>query len=204
MDIYRNQYEKLIKHLPEKGIFFEAGANDGIWQSYTYNLEIEKGWSGVLVEPSLPVFQSCLNNRPASKCLNFALVEDPSIKSVFGDFDGNMMSSVSGNRLGREATVSVDATTLTKIFDENFSDVTVDLMSIDVEHYELNVLRGMDFERHRPKFILLEVTTSNMGEIVILLNAAGYIMVDNISGYTHTNNPQWDGTHNDYLFKSIE
>ncbi len=203
MDIYRNQYEKLLKHLPEKGVFFEAGANDGIWQSYTYNLEVEKGWTGVLVEPSLWTFQRCVDNRPLSKCLNFALVEDPSVKSVYGDFDGNMMSSVGGSRLGREATVSVNATTLTKIFDDNFSGVRVDLMSIDVEHYELNVLRGMDFNRHRPKFILLEVTTSEMGDIVILLNSFGYIMVENITGYT-SNNPEWDGTHNDYLFKSIE
>ena len=33
-------FEKLIQIIPKRcGVFFEAGANDGIFQSYTYLLE---------------------------------------------------------------------------------------------------------------------------------------------------------------------
>lgn len=34
------------------GFFFEAGAHDGVSQSNTHQLELQLGWTGVLVEPS--------------------------------------------------------------------------------------------------------------------------------------------------------
>ena len=32
----------------------------------------------------------------------------------------------------------------------------IDFMSLDLEGYELQAMRGMDFERFRPKYILIE------------------------------------------------
>jgi len=197
-------YEKLVRYLNNKtnGVFFEAGANDGVFQSYTCRLEKELNWSGVLVEPSLIAYQACITNRPRSKVLNYALT-DQNVETITGDFDGNPMSSIAGKRLNRSAKVTVKATSLTKVFAEHFQNVTVDLISIDVENYELNVLRSLDFGRFRPRFILVEIYTASFYDVVNHLLSNNYLLISNITDFNKQNNPHWDGTHNDFLFRDL-
>jgi len=195
-----NNLFKLIQK--ESGVFLEAGANDGILDSYTYPLEMDHNWKGVLVEPSIPAFDRCKQNRKRSKCINYALTSDPDITEVFGDFaDGHLMASVSGARRGVGNQVAVPATTLTKVFNEYLSDTQVDLMSIDVENYELEVLKGLDFIKYHPTYILIEIYTSSYDAVVDILTRNNYELISNVSGFNLIDNPGWDGTHNDYLFQ---
>lgn len=196
--------ENLLKFLPtDSGVFFEAGANDGIFQSYTYILESSFGWTGVLVEPSLSAFERCKLNRPNSLCLNLALTDDINTTEIWGDFDGHPMGSVDGRRLSRNPSVKVQATTLTDIFDTHFENIEVDLISIDVENYELSVLKGMDFNKHKPKYILIEIYSETFEQVDELLKKNGYELISCITGFSHQTHPNWDGTHNDYLYKLL-
>ena len=174
------KFDNLFKHIKKtNGIFLEAGAFDGAFQSYTYSLEQNYGWTGVLIEPSVNAFNICKQNRPNSICVNIALVDDPLITSIVGDFDGSPMSSINGLRLNRESQIEVAATTLTKIFDEYFSSKTVDLMSIDVENYELEVLKGLNFTKYQTQFILLEISKSVSCRMNIL---KGIFVINNSVG----------------------
>ena len=47
------------------------------------------------------------------------------------------------------------ARTLTSILDQHRVR-RIDLLSLDVEGYELSVLRGLDFDRHAPRYLLVE------------------------------------------------
>ena len=193
-------YERLTQFIPkDHGVFLEAGANDGVLQSYTCRLEKERNWTGVLVEPALIAFKACKLNRPKSRVLNCALT-DENVSTLTGDFDGNPMSSVGGSRLNRSAAVSVAAVSLSYVFASYFREVTVDLMSIDVENYELKVLRSLDYGRFRPRFILVEIYKGSFYDVVNLLVSNNYGLVGNITDFNLQNNPHWDGTHNDYLF----
>ena len=40
----------------------------------------------------------------------------------------------------------------------------------------------------------------NINEVFSFLEEKNYSFVKNLSNFNHTNNPHWDGTHNDYLF----
>jgi FkbM family methyltransferase len=197
-------FDKLFTYIGKSnGVFIEAGANDGIFQSYTYPLEQEYGWTGVLVEPSVNAFNSCVHHRGRSQCINAALTNNPNIKELYGDFDGNPMSSIQGERLGRAPQFCVKALTLTQIFNEYFTNTQVDLMSIDVENYEYEVLSGLDYSKHSPTFILAEIYINKFNDVKELLEKNNYQYIDNITGYNYIDNPQWDGTHNDYLFKKL-
>ena len=55
----------------------------------------------------------------------------------------------------RPYEVRVPARTLTSVLDEARAPVP-DLLSLDVEGYELDVLRGLDLERYGPGVIVLE------------------------------------------------
>ena len=73
-------------------------------------------------------------------------------------------------------------------------------MSIDVENYELNVLRSLDYAIYRPRHILAEVYTPSFYEVVNYLLSQDYSLLCNLTNFNTRDNPHWDGSHNDYLF----
>jgi FkbM family methyltransferase len=198
--------EKILKYLDyDGGIYIESGANDGVTQSNTYYLEKNKGWSGILIEPSVSSFELCKENRSENNIfLNCALVSnDYDSDYIEGDFDGNLMSSVNGNRRNNIGIkIKTKAKKLSDILNEN-NLKKIDFFSLDVEGYEYEVLKGIDFNSHEFKFLLIEIYKWDYKKIVDLLNTNGYELIENLSGFNLDNNPYWDGTHNDYLFKKI-
>lgn len=151
------------------GFFVEAGGNDGYTQSNTYWLERFRGWRGILVEPMQELYEMCGEERPASTVVRAALVpfdhEGDTVRMRFAE----LMSTVAGEHLDEHRTRmgtilgwrdpyedDVPARPLSQILDEHGAP-EVDLLSLDVEGYEPSVLRGLDLERHAPRWLLVEV-----------------------------------------------
>ena len=65
----------------------------------------------------------------------------------------------------------------------------IDFLSLDVEGAELEVLKGIDYNKYHFKYILVECRDINRLET--FLNKTGYRLIDKLS-------------HNDYLFKLSE
>ena len=74
--------------------------------------------------------------------------------------------------------LDVPARTLTSVLDE-VGVQEVDFFSLDVEGYELNVLKGLDLKKYRPKYILVEVKSRD--EIDAYLSTY-YEAVEDFSG----------------------
>jgi FkbM family methyltransferase len=164
----------LQRHLPERGgVFVEAGAFDGYEQSNTYFLERFRGWTGVLVEPVPELYREATRNRPGSKVFNAALGAQDQAGEQLTMRYGGLMSIVAGAqgddardaehvatafqyRLEDPYEFTVTARTLTDVLEEARVD-RVDLLSLDVEGYEANVLRGLDLDRFAPRYVLVEM-----------------------------------------------
>ena len=170
---YRRGVGKIIeKCLPQNGFFIEVGANNGFSESNTYYLERFRNWQGILIEPIPHLHQECVNERPKSKVFNCALVSpdypEPEIEMMYGHlmslvkgaFDDDKVEAervaIAGRKLGfTPYKIKVPARTLTSILDEaNVSEI--DFFSLDVEGFELNALQGLDFDKYRPEFMLVE------------------------------------------------
>ena len=54
-------------------------------------------------------------------------------------------------------SLEVPARTLSSLLDDHRIG-PVDFLSLDLEGYEASALRGIDFERHRPELLLVEVS----------------------------------------------
>ena len=185
----------------KKGFFIELGANNGLFQSNTAFFEKNMEWKGILIEPSPKGYKLCKKNRPNSVCLNYACVSnDYKNKYIEGDFeDGHPMSSVNGVRLGKKKLVKVKATTLEKILNVH-CDTDIDFLSLDTEGYELEILKGLNLDKYRPKYMLIEIYKKDYDNILNFLNFHNYKLLSNFTNYNKIDNPGWDGTHNDYLF----
>lgn len=153
------------------GYFVEAGGNDGYTQSNTYWLERFRGWRGLLVEPMPDLAEEAEIERPKSTVVQAALVPadhpEPTVRMTFGD----LMTVVKGIRddedewTGAGLTlgwrdpyeVEVPARTLSDILDEVGAPDEIDLLSLDVEGFEVQALQGLDLERHAPRYIVVEM-----------------------------------------------
>jgi FkbM family methyltransferase len=149
------------------GYFVEAGANDGFQQSNTYWLEKFRGWRGLLVEPMPELAAEARRNRGQSIVVQSALMPPDHAASVRMRF-GDLTSSVSGTQPDawsdqglafgwRDAyELEVPARTLSAILDE-VAAPEIDLLSLDIEGFEAQALRGLDLARHAPRYILVEI-----------------------------------------------
>lgn len=185
----------------ESGFFIELGANDGLFQSNTAFFERELNWTGILIEPSLKGYEKCKKNRPKSISLNYACVSNEFNEDyILGDFnDNNPMGSINGKRNKTKNLVKVKAVTLEKIL-EDHSNPIIDFLSLDTEGYELEILKGLNLEKNRPKYMLIEIYNVDFEKIVDYLTKHNYKLHSNLSNYNKIDNPVWDGSHNDYLF----
>jgi FkbM family methyltransferase len=163
------QLERILG--PGPGFFVEAGGNDGYLQSNTYALERRHGWRGLLVEPEPELARACTLERRKSTVVRAALVAadfpEPEVTLRYG----GLMTLVVGARkddvewvasahaMGQEAPPHqfvAPARTLSSILDETGAP-EVDLLSLDIEGYEAQALAGLDFDRHAPRYILVEM-----------------------------------------------
>jgi FkbM family methyltransferase len=176
---------KLAKYLTKKrGVFIEAGANDGQTQSNTLYFERYLGWKGLLVEPVPALAALCRKNRPDCHVANLALVPLGQPPGEVEMWSCGLMSFVDGSfKTAAEASshlessqacdqpnperVKVPTSSLSALLDE-YKMPRVDLLSLDVEGFEAPVLQGIDFQRHFIDFILVEARYRTEVEEVLL------------------------------------
>ncbi len=138
------------------GVFVEVGANHPRLLNQTWLLE-QNGWSGVLVEPNPKLCELLRTERPRSRVIQAAAgAVAGEVDLLLGVSDGHSTvapvlthSPLSGDK------VRVKLRPLDDILAD--AGVTrVDFLSIDVEGFELEVLRGCELKKYSPRLILLE------------------------------------------------
>ena len=147
------------------GVFFEAGANDPKILSQTYLLE-QHGWSGVLVEPVSTCCDSLRRERTRSHVFQNALGSPqqrgklklciPEGITVFT----RTLDQADGTNKG-DTIIEADFITIQECL--NKAGYThLDYLSLDLEGSELSALHGLDFEKIRPRLIIIE---DHLGEL---------------------------------------
>ena len=184
--------------------FIEVGAHNGITQSNTILLENINDWTGILIEPSKILENDLKSNRPNSIIEMCAVSNFNGV--ISGDFNGQLMSSIEGKRWKEyyllngieQPSISVSCHTLTDICKKH-NLLNINFCSIDVEGNEYNVLEGIDFDTININYFLIEIYEFDRDNIINFMKNKGY-EGENFSNFSKTTHPNWDGTHQDYLF----
>ena len=199
--------KKLDQFLPKTpGFFVEIGGNDGISQSNTKGLELYHGWRGLLVEPALENYNRMLRTRAAEThlfrgaCVPFDF-EGDSLKLVYSDLMTiplGLVSDLSDSaahvesgskwiRSGKGGEVfEAKALRLNDLLLSVDAPKEISFFSLDVEGAEMSVLKGVDHDTFRFRYLLVECR--DLETMSDYLQSIDYELVTQVS-------------HHDYLFK---
>ena len=125
-----------------KGFYVESGANDWLRVSNTAFLDLCLGWEGLCIEPSTRYHEGIREHRTCELVPNCLSYKNEMVNSV-----GEEINSTGG--------VPVECVRLDQLLEQrNIS--RVHLWSLDIEGFETNALKGMDFDNYDVQTILME------------------------------------------------
>ena len=170
---------RLFGSVAEPGFYIDIGAAHPVSRSFTFNLN-KQGWRGINVEPLSQFFSLFAGERPRDVNLQ-ALVgraEDGAVRFYeVPELPGNStVDAELATELRAQGLVVIEhevrQTTLRALC-ERYAPDRIDVLRIDVEGAEADVLAGADFDRFRPRLVVVEANRPELWEPGLL--QAGYV-----------------------------
>lgn len=168
--------------------YLDIGANHPSLDNNTY-LFYKRGGRGVCVEADPSLINELSKVRERDICLNVGITFDNRKEADFYVFPISALNTLSKEEADfREQNgshkvakvITIPLQTINEIIDENFSE-TPDLLSLDVEGIDLEILKSLDWVRHRPLAICVETITysenrteQKITEIADFIQSNGY------------------------------
>ncbi len=144
------------------GFYIDVGAAHPMFENDTKAL-YDRGWSGINIEPNNTFFEVLDAERPRDYNLNVAISDAPGLL-LFFEVKDTGLSTCDPDEADRARDKGfeiferqVKTETLRDVL-EAVRPPKIDVLKIDVEGFEPNVIRSNDWNRFRPKVILVEAT----------------------------------------------
>lgn len=172
------------------GFYVDIGALHPMRFSNTY-LFYEIGWRGLNVEPSPNAIKEFHRTRPRDINvgmgvsefvgeLTYYMFDDPALNSFDEVLTREREAQTHYRVVG---TIKVAVERLENLLRDKLPEgQSIDFMSVDVEGFDLQVLRSNDWNRYRPEFVLVEALDFNLDKgsqhpVQIFMNSIGYKLV---------------------------
>ncbi len=161
----------------------DVGANDGFYASNSYPFAA-RGWRSLLIEPHPEAFRKLIlrhAKRPHVVCRQLACGERPGRMPLWTGATGDTTHATlapesrdtPSNPWATDAC-EVDVVRLDGVLAEFGFPERFGILSIDTEGWDVEVLRGMDLSRWRPRVIVTEDGERGTEEKGALLHGNGY------------------------------
>ncbi len=157
---------KNVKNKCDDISYLDIGANHPILLSNTYLFYKNNVNSyGVLVEPNSSLIPSIKRLRPKDTVLNVGVSPDGNEGLMkFYMSESHVLSTfseeekISYEKMGHEIVDEIDVKVveINKLVEKYFNGRSLDVLSLDVEGLDLQILKQFDFNKKRPKIIIVE------------------------------------------------
>ena len=141
------------------GFYIDVGCQHPIKNNNTYLL-FKKGWTGVNIDLDNVNIDLFNFFRPKDNNINSAVSNKVEKVKLFYYHQKSPINTLDEKislkqQAKIEKKVDIQTNTLENILD-NYSIKTIDLLTIDVEGFELKVLNGLNFDKYKPSVIIVE------------------------------------------------
>ncbi len=154
----------------KKGFYVDVGANNPLIASNT-QFFYEKGWSGINIDAkpgSMRLF-NWLRSRDINLEIPISDQEEILKYFMFSSSSFNTFVEELANRViknnGKKSLVGIkelQTKKLSQILDEYLKNREIDFLSVDVEGMDLQVLKSNNWNKYRPKVVVLEFEASQI------------------------------------------
>ena len=155
-DIFKNK---------KKGFYIDIGCHHPLINNHTY-LFYKKGWNGINIDLDFNSIDMFNFFRPKDLNRQVALSNDI-VNTEFYFYHNRAAKNTISKQFGLDApkVKKIKTNTLNNlIYELKLQNQKIDFVNIDVEGNELNVLKGFDLKKFKPKVILLEYIRNDMTE----------------------------------------
>jgi FkbM family methyltransferase len=153
-----------------RGFYVDIGAAHPEFLSVTRHF-YDQGWSGINVEPTRHFYPLLREERQRDINLQCAIGNSPGVATFYEIpkfAENSTLDPAVADLLATSELLArphkVKVIRLAELCDIHVKDRTIDFMKIDVEGGELGVLQSGDWERHRPRLLIIEATFVNTRE----------------------------------------
>lgn len=143
------------------GTYVDVGCNEPLHYSNTFDL-YKIGWRGICIDANRELIAKFQSVRKEDICI-VAAVSDTEREAIFHKSTENAVSTIDEETLVEwkrhwdfPEEEKVITRTLTSILDEHLKG-EIDFLNIDVEGHDLQVIKGLDLNKYRPKLIVIEI-----------------------------------------------
>lgn len=146
-----------------RGFYIDIGANHPVEMSVTRHFSLN-GWRGINIEPNVRLHRELLADRPRDIQLNVGLAAQSGELTYFECPEQPALSTFSATEAAehrlRGFTLLESRVPVCTLADVCMRHVTgtIDFLSVDVEGFEGEVLAGGDFQKWRPRVVVVEAT----------------------------------------------
>jgi len=158
--------ENFYKDYSYKGIIVEVGSGPPVHCSMSKHWR-DHGWRAICVDPNpkfvnqhrednSEIYQyACADFRGKSKFTIASTNIEPWIDGVSYSAIEIRYPNQPDYQYSNETTIDIDVITLNDLL-SNLNVEKIDILSIDVEGWELDVMKGFDHKKYSPKIVVLE------------------------------------------------
>lgn len=197
---YAQRYEDLhlLRCFGERtpGFYIDIGAGHPVYDNVSFAFYL-RGWSGITVEPNPWLAQLSAAVRPRDKRIQ-ALVGAAAGEATYylvEDFHG-LSTTIASHAQAAQAefgkaaqTMTMPVTTLRALCEQH-APAAIDFLKVDVEGAEPDVLAGGDWQRFRPKVVVVEalapltlVPSWHAWEPILTSNGYRFAFFDTLNRY---------------------
>lgn len=154
------------------GFYLDIGAHHPQRFSNTY-LFYQKGWRGINIDPIPGIKEKFDKERPGDINLEIAIGEKE-VELNYYNFKEKALNTFSEELANQykvggwelNSIISIKTYPLDKILDEYIPiNKTIDFFSIDVEGFELEVLKSNNWNKYKPKIIVIEMLDCKIKDV---------------------------------------
>lgn len=155
------------------GLYVDVGAFDPVRFNNTMRF-YTRGWRGINIEPNTFRWQKFGEKRKGDINLNIGIAQSKGSLTYYDMDPATLSTFVKKQATEYEKqgfallkTTKIPVFPLREIFEKYVKGEKMDFLSVDVEGFEMDVLKSNDWKRWRPKIICVEVETPGVRDQMV-------------------------------------